>query len=69
MFDGLPRSEIEHLIDEWVVNMTNAERNRMIMKRRFIDGITYEKLGEEFSMSDWQVKYLVKQCSERIKDV
>lgn len=67
MFDRLPRSEIEHLIDEWIVGMTNAERNRQIMKRRCIDGITYERLAEEFDMSDWQVKHIVKKCMERIK--
>ena len=31
MFEGLPRSEIERLIDEWIVGMLHAERNRQIM--------------------------------------
>lgn len=69
MFDGFPRSVIEWLIDEFLVNMTYAERNRQIMKRRYIDGITYERLGEEFSMSDWQVKHIVKQCCQILRDV
>mgnify|MGYP002522555699 CR=1 FL=1 len=69
MFDGFPKSVIEWLIDEYVINMHNAEKNRAIMKRRYIDGITFEKLGEEFSMSDWQVKHIVKRCTQMIKDV
>lgn len=67
MFEGLPRSEIEYLIEEWVVDMNHAERNRLIMKRRHIDGITYEKLGEEFELSTIQVKNIVRQCNERLK--
>jgi len=69
MFDGFPRSVIEWLIDEFLVNMTYAERNRQIMKRRYIDGITFERLGEEFSMSDWQVKHIVKRCCQILRDV
>ncbi len=68
MFEGFPRSVIEFLIDEWIVNMSNAERNRSIMKRRYIDGITFEKLGEEFGMSDWQVKQIVRRCDDRIRN-
>ena len=68
IFEGCSRSAIEHLIDEWIVNMNNAERNRYMMKRRYIDGITYEKLAEEFEMSDWQVKNIVYQCTKKIED-
>lgn len=50
-----PRSEIEHLIDEWIFN----ERDRMIIKRRFLDGITYERLAEEFDLSTQRVKKIV----------
>lgn len=69
LFEGFPREVIEWLIDEFIVNMTNAQRNRLIMKRRFIDGITFERLGEEFSMSDWQIKYIVKNCCEVLRNV
>ena len=52
---NLSRSEIEHIIDEWVHN----ERNRKIAKRRFLDGICYEPLAEEFDLSTRQVKNIV----------
>ena len=54
----LSRSQIEHLIDEWVIGR-NAARDRMILKRRLIDGITYERLAEEFDLSVRQVKNIV----------
>lgn len=54
----LSRTEIENLIDEWIVGR-NAERNRMILKRRLIDGVVYEKLGEEFDLSTQRIKDIV----------
>ena len=69
LFEGFPREIIEWLIDEFLVNMTNAQRNRLIMKRRFIDGITFERLGEEFSMSDLQIKHIVKNCCDVLRNV
>lgn len=61
----LSRSEIEALIDEWTVGR-NAERNRAILKRRLLDGITYERLAEEFDLSVRQVKNIVYHCEDRI---
>lgn len=48
-------SELSHLIDEWIFN----ERNRKIVKRKMIDGITFERLAEEFDLSTQQVKSIV----------
>lgn len=57
MFE-ISKSEVEYLIDEWIFN----ERNRCILKRRLCDGITYEKLAEEFDLSPQQVKTIVYKC-------
>lgn len=57
---NLSRSEIEHLIDEWVLGM-HAERNRAITKRHVIDGICFEPLAEEFDISVRQAKNIVKK--------
>ena len=67
VFKGKNRIEIENLIDLWVVGINHAERNRQIMKRRYIDGITFEKLGEEFELTDWQVKNICYECLKLIK--
>jgi len=66
MFDGMTRSEIENEIDEKIVNVLHAQRNREIMKRRFIDGQVYSVIAEEFSLSDWQVKNICYECCKRI---
>lgn len=49
------RSEIEYIIDEWIHN----ERDRKILKRRLLDGITYERLAEEFDLSTQSIKMIM----------
>lgn len=58
----ISNSEIQHLIDEWVRN----ERDRNILKRRLLDGVTYERLAEEFDLSVRQVKNIVYRGEQRI---
>jgi DNA-directed RNA polymerase specialized sigma24 family protein len=48
-------SDIANLIDEYV----HSERDRAILKRRYIDGICYEPLAEEFDLSVRQIKNIV----------
>lgn len=55
-------SEIEHEINERI----HSERDRAILKRRFIDGICYEPLAEEFDMSVAQVKRIVYRAEDKI---
>ena len=59
------RSELESLVDEWIVGR-NSERNRAIIKRRLLDGITFERLAEEFDLSVRQVKNIVYHCEDRL---
>ena len=59
------RTQIEHAINEWIIGK-NAERDRMILKRRLIDGIYYEPLAEEFDMSVRQIKNIVYKNQEKI---
>lgn len=59
---NLPRSEWECLIDEWVVGR-NAERDRKILKRRFLDGVGFERLAEEFDLSTRHTKSIVYKYS------
>ena len=48
-------SEISYLIDEYI----HSERDRKILKRRYIDGVCFEPLAEEFELSVRQVKNIV----------
>ena len=60
---NISRSDLTTVIDEWILN----ERNRNILKRRLIDGITYESLAEEFDLSTWQVKHICYKEIDHIK--
>lgn len=60
--EEIPRSEIEKAIDEWILN----ERDRHILKRRLLDGICYEPLAEEFSLSVRHVKTIVYKSEDRL---
>lgn len=61
----LSRTEIEYLINEWIIGK-NGERDRKLMKRRLIDGITYENLAEEFDLTTRQVKNICYKNMEKL---
>ena len=48
-------SQIRDLIAEHI----HSERDRRILERRLIDGITFERRAEEFQMSVRQMKTIV----------
>lgn len=48
-------SQIGTVIDEYIHN----EKIRGILKRRYIDGVTYERIAEEFEMSVRQIKNII----------
>lgn len=59
-----PRSEWEHLIDEWVIGYANCQRDRQILKRRLLDGMCFEPLSEEFGLSCRQTKDVVAKAQD-----
>lgn len=48
-------SQIEYVIDEYI----HSERDRQLLKRRYIDGVVFEQLAEEFNLSVRQAKNIV----------
>lgn len=60
MIPEYTNSQISHLIDEYI----HSERDRNILKRRLIDGLTYERLAEEFDLSVRQTKKIVYKSEE-----
>jgi len=58
----LSSSQVSDLIDEWVFN----ELHRSILKRRLLDGISFERLAEEYSMSVRHIKKIVYEAQERV---
>lgn len=61
----LKNSEIKTYIDEYI----HSERDRAIMKRRMIDGITYETIAEEFQMSTRHIKTIAYKYTSRIQQI
>lgn len=59
---NLSKSDWENIIDEWIFN----ERDRMILKRRLLDGICYEPLAEEFGLSVQQTKTIVYKATDKL---
>jgi len=59
---NLNAEDIERLIDLWVLH----ERNRKIAKRRLLDGIGIENLGEEFNLTPRQIQNIIYKVQDII---
>ena len=55
-------SDIARVIDEYI----HSERDRAILKRRFIDGICFEPLAEEFDLSVRQIKNIIYKNQDKV---
>ena len=55
-------SQIRSLIAEWI----HSERDRRLLERRLVDGLTFERLAEEFDMSVRQIKNIVYKTQEQL---
>ena len=55
-------SQIKFLIEEHI----HSERDRKILKRRLIDGITYETLSEEFDLSPKQIRNIIDNSENKL---
>jgi DNA-directed RNA polymerase specialized sigma24 family protein len=62
-FDHLPRSEVEELIRQWI----RSERDRAIVSRKWLDGLTFERVSEEFDLSVRQVQTIVRRSADIIR--
>lgn len=58
----LNREEWSELIDQYIFN----EVHRKILKRRLLDGITYNQLAEEFNYSVPQIKTIIYRSQDRL---
>ena len=58
----LSKHQVLDLIDAYIFNA----RNRQIVIRRLIDGVGYEDLAEEYSLSVNQVKTICYKAIEKI---
>ena len=58
----LCRDDWEKLIEQWIFN----ERDRAVIQRRLLDGITFERLSEEFDLSVRQIQTIVYRCQNKL---
>lgn len=57
------RTEAESLINEWIFNA----RDRDILRRRILDGLTFGELSEEFNLSIQRTKVIVYHAMDRLQ--
>ncbi len=60
------RSELEFMIDEWVICRKNSKRNRDIFKRALLDGESQEQIAEQFDMSTRQIQNIIYACQRQL---
>ena len=58
----LSKRQVLDLIDSYIFN----ERNRQIVSRRLLDGVNYEDLAEEYSLSVNQIKTVRYKAIQKI---
>ena len=58
----LSREEIHKAIDTYI----HKERDRAILKRRLTDGITFERLAEEFDLSVRHTQRIVYKAQDKL---
>lgn len=55
-------SQVRRIIEDFI----HSERDRRLLARRLIDGVTIERLAEEFELSPRQVKNILRKDEEII---
>ena len=61
----LDKYDILNAIDRFVIG-ANAQRDREILKRKWVDGVRFEPLAEEFELSTRRTKDIVYKWRDRI---
>jgi AraC-like DNA-binding protein len=64
-FNNISNTHLTAIIDEWIKN----ERDRNLMKRRLIDGISLERLAEEFELSPKQAYRITNKYYDYLYDL
>ncbi len=61
----LSRSEWNRYIDEWIIGR-NGERDRAILRRRLFDGVTFERIAEEYDLSTQRAHEIVYAAQAKL---
>lgn len=61
-FPLLTTQEIARMIDDCVPH----ERNRRILKRRLCDGVPFDVIAEEFSLTPRRIKQILREYTDTL---
>ena len=62
------KSELEHLINEWVVGR-NAKRNKRIIRDKLINGLTVFQIAEKYKLSQTRTKTVIRTFRRHIESL
>lgn len=60
------KSELEHLIEEWVVGR-NARRNKRIIRDKLIHGMTIPQVAAKYKLSETRTKTVIRTFRRKIE--
>lgn len=61
-FTDIPNDELVTQIDKWI----KSARDRKILKRRLIDGLTFDEIAAEFFLSRRQIIRITMKGEEKL---
>lgn len=64
-FNNIPNNQLIEIIENWI----KSERDRNLMKRRLIDGISLERLAEELELSPKQAYRITNKYYDFLYDL
>lgn len=64
LLSNYTNTQIKTVIREHV----HSQRDRKLLFRRLIDGVPYERLGEEFDLSARQTKTIVYKYEQKLQE-
>ena len=62
-----PKSELLHLIDEWVIGL-NATRNKEIIIDKMINGLSIPQIAAKNDLSQTRVKTVIRTFKRTIEE-
>ena len=62
------KSELEHLISEWVIGR-NATRNKKIIRDKLIHGMTIFQVATKYNISETRTKTVIRTFRRQIESI
>ena len=63
-----PKSAIEPIIDDWIINDLYCGRNRNIIKDKMFNGYTHDDLARKYDLTEDQIKNIITKCRKVIAE-